>query len=69
MRRAVVLSERPLRLERNEEGMLHREDGAAAVYRDGWSLQAWHGVGVARWVIDQPELVTPEMIGPKAMCR
>lgn len=63
MRRAVVISERPVRLERNDEGMLHCEDGAAAVYRDGWSLHAWHGVGVARWVIAQPQLVTPEMIG------
>lgn len=63
MRRAVVLSDRPARLERNEEGLLHCEDGAAAVYRDGWSLHAWHGVGVARWVIDQPDLVTPGMIG------
>ncbi len=62
MRRAVVLAERPALLERDDDGMLHCDNGPAAVYRDGWSLHAWHGVGVARWLIDEPQRVTTGLI-------
>ena len=61
-REAVVLTERPARLERDDDGSLHCENSPAIAYRDGWRLHAWHGVGVARWVIDRPEAVTLQMV-------
>jgi hypothetical protein len=54
-RGAVVLCERPLRLERDEEGRLHNAAGPAVEYPDGWTIWAWHGVGVARQAIEHPE--------------
>ncbi|MGI8809522.1 MAG: DUF6745 domain-containing protein [Acidimicrobiales bacterium] len=69
MRSAVVLAERPALLERDDDGMLHRDDGPAAVYRDGWSLHAWHGVGVARWLIDEPKRVTTQLTTHHDTCR
>lgn len=43
---AVILSERPCRLSRDERGRLHAEDGPAIQYPDGWGVWAWHGVRV-----------------------
>jgi hypothetical protein len=57
-RSAVVLSERPLRLHRDQAGLLHGERGPALVYPDGWSIWAWHGVRVPRRVIEQPDGLT-----------
>ena len=61
-RNAVVLCDRPTRLECDDDGKLHCESGPALVYRDGWSVYAWHGVGVSDWVIEQPDLVRLPMI-------
>jgi hypothetical protein len=37
---------------------LHREDGPALQYPDGWSLHVWHGVRVPPRVIEQPQSIT-----------
>jgi hypothetical protein len=37
---------------------LHCEDGPALLYKDGWSVHAWHGVRVPAWVIDSPTVET-----------
>ena len=37
-----------------DESRLHREDGPALVFRDGWSLHAWHGTAVPPWVVESP---------------
>ena len=31
------------------ESRAHREDGPAVVFRDGWSVYAWHGTAVPSW--------------------
>ena len=39
---------------------LHREDGPALLYADGWPVHSWHGVRVPAWVIEDE--ITPEHI-------
>jgi len=61
-RGGVVLTDRPcqLHLDRvvNRRGArpLHREDGPALLYRDGWGLYMWHGTRVPAWVVLEPTL-------------
>jgi hypothetical protein len=50
-RGALVLSERPTELHRDEHGQAHCEDGPAVRYRDGFAVYAWHGVRVPPRVI------------------
>lgn len=33
---------------------LHREDGPAVAWPDGWGVYSWHGVRVEPWVIETP---------------
>jgi len=51
-RDAVILTERPLVLHRDPRGRLHCETGPAIAYADGFGVWAWHGVRVARDVIE-----------------
>ncbi|MER6812879.1 DUF6745 domain-containing protein [Spirillospora sp. NPDC000708] len=44
--RLVILSERPCELHRDEPGRLHRGDGPALAYPDGFSLHAWRGMPI-----------------------
>ncbi|MGP4023689.1 DUF6745 domain-containing protein [Actinomadura sp. 3N407] len=44
--RLVVLSERPSDLHRDEPGRLHRGDGPALAYTDGFALHAWRGMPI-----------------------
>jgi hypothetical protein len=36
---------------------LHRADGPAVSWPDGWGLHAVHGIRVAAWIVDQPPTV------------
>src|SRR5688500_17212071 len=54
---AVVFTDRPAELHVNERNQLHREDGPALVYRDGWRVYAWNGKAVPERWITQPESV------------
>ena len=57
---AVILSDRPAEIHVNERHLLHRADGPAVVFRDGWSAYAWNGKAVPeRWIM-QPESVPPK---------
>ncbi|GAA2612513.1 hypothetical protein SMC26_09925 [Actinomadura fulvescens] len=54
-----VVSERPAELRTevsgdNGEVRLHRADGPAVRYADGWDLYAWHGAQVPAWVVTDP---------------
>jgi hypothetical protein len=51
--RAVILTERPLALHLDRQGRLHRPDGPAFAYSDGFALHAWHGLRVPAWLIAQ----------------
>lgn len=73
-RRFVMVSERPLEISRElaDPGVprgwgshrLHREDGPAVVWPDGWGVWAWHGVRVPQRVIEQPDTLSPaEILG------
>lgn len=54
-----VLSDRPESIHYETAGeldqvRLHRADGPAVRYRDGWELHYWHGTRVPEWVITDP---------------
>jgi hypothetical protein len=55
----AILAERPSELHVDENRFLHREDGAAVVYRDGWRVYAWHGLAVPEDWILHPEAIPP----------
>ncbi|SEG15269.1 hypothetical protein SAMN04489712_103411 [Thermomonospora echinospora] len=44
--RMVVLCERPVELYRDEPGRLHRGDGPALSFPDGFALHAWRGMPI-----------------------
>ena len=55
----AILAERPSELHVDENGFLHRDDGPAVVYRDGWRVYAWHGLAVPEDWILHPEAIPP----------
>lgn len=52
------LAERPSLLRGDVAGRLHSASGPALRFPDGWSVWAWKGVEVPRWLIEQPETIT-----------
>lgn len=52
------MMERPAVLETDARGRLHCAIGPALAYPDGWSLFAWKGTVVPRWLIEQPQSIT-----------
>jgi hypothetical protein len=50
---AVILTERPLLVSRDDEDRLHSETGPAVCYADGWTVCAVHGVRVPERVINR----------------
>jgi hypothetical protein len=56
MKGAVVLTDRPTILCRDDEGRLHAEEGPALAYADGYQVHSWHGVRVPSWVIENPSV-------------
>jgi hypothetical protein len=56
---AVILSDRPTELHLNDRKLLHRDNGPAAIFRDGWRVYAWNGKAVPeKWIL-HPEAVPP----------
>ena len=56
-----VVSERPIEVHTEvwgDEGQvrLHRADGPALRYADGFEVHSWHGTRVPSWVIDDPSV-------------
>ncbi|UWZ84629.1 DUF6745 domain-containing protein [Occallatibacter riparius] len=68
----VIVSERPLEIHREladpprprgwGSHRLHREDGLAISFRDGWGVWSWHGTRVTRQIIEAPETLTVAQI-------
>lgn len=52
------LAERPDVLRGDAAGRLHHASGPALRFPDGWSVWAWKGVEIPRWMIEQPENIT-----------
>jgi len=49
----AILSEHPSELHVNDDNRLHRTDGPAATYRDGWRVFAWEGYAMPeQWILD-----------------
>ena len=66
------VSDRPRHVQFDDERRLHREDGPAVSYSDGWSVYAWHGVRLpGEWVesrhtIDPAEILKAENVEQRA---
>lgn len=61
---AAILSDRPTDLYFNERHLLHRDEGPAAVYRDGWRVFAWNGKAVPeRWIMEPGAVPSREYKG------
>jgi hypothetical protein len=52
MRGAAVLTDRPTALHRDPQARLHRRDGPALTYADGYAVHAWHGTRVPADLVD-----------------
>lgn len=68
-RRFVMVCDRPAEVHREQAAprgwgshRLHRADGPALRYRDGWALWYWHGTRVPQHVIEQPERITAHQV-------
>ncbi|MFI8435337.1 DUF6745 domain-containing protein [Streptomyces sp. NPDC079020] len=59
---AVVISERPEALHRDEAGRLDHGDGPALSYADGFALYAWRGMPVPAEFLAELSALTPERI-------
>ncbi|WP_433248857.1 DUF6745 domain-containing protein [Streptosporangium sp. CA-135522] len=56
-----VIAERPIAMRTEVWGddgevRLHRADGPAVRYADGWEVHSWHGTRVPSWVITDPSV-------------
>lgn len=60
--RLAIVAERPVELHRDEPGRLHRGDGPALAYPDGFALYAWRGMPTPANFIDMLAEATPERI-------
>ncbi|KAB2591320.1 DUF6745 domain-containing protein [Streptomyces arboris] len=60
--RAVVISERPEALHRDEAGRLDHGEGPALAYRDGFALYAWRGMPVPADFLAELASLTPQRI-------
>lgn len=56
------ISDRPIHINRDENGALHSENGPAVEFIDGWKTYVWHGTNVPeKWILDKNS-ITPEII-------
>lgn len=56
----VMVSERPLNINRDANGRLHSATGPAISWPDGWGLYMWHGLRVpAEWIL-HPDKLDPQ---------
>ena len=56
-REFVMVSERPTRIRRDDQGRLHSETGKAIEWPDGWGVSSWHGTVVPHeWIAERNKL-------------
>ena len=51
----AIITDRPAIISMDDQNRLHRADGPAIEYRDGFAVHAWHGVRIPSEWIDTPE--------------
>ena len=56
--RTCWLAERPNLLSGDARDRLHHASGPALRYPDGWSIWAWRGAEVPRWIIEHRDRIT-----------
>jgi hypothetical protein len=56
----VIMTEKPTRIELDDQKRLHSEDHPALEYSDGFAIYSWHGVRVDEDIIMRPESPTLE---------
>ncbi len=57
----VLVSERPTKILRDEQGRLHSETGNAIEWPDGWGFASWHGTRIpVEWITQRDQLI-PEV--------
>ena len=50
----LAISDRPLRISRDDQGRLHHPEKMAIEYRDGWGFCSWHGTVVpSEWIVEK----------------
>ena len=59
---AVILTERPTILARDDANRLHSDIGPALQYPDGFSIYAWHGLRIPEKFITERDKITVEQI-------
>lgn len=59
---AVIITEKPAELCRDDKNRLHNEKDMAVRYSDGWGVPLWHGTRVENWIIKNPELITLDKV-------
>ncbi|GAB4351402.1 MAG: hypothetical protein Kow0026_08440 [Oricola sp.] len=57
----AFVSDRPTVARFDNERQLHREDGPALAWSDGYAIYAWHGTRIPAEWIDKPETLTPQL--------
>jgi len=62
----VMVCERPVRIERDEQGRLHSLTGKAIEWPDGWGFYRIHGVNVPGEIVEHPERITVSSIDAEA---
>ncbi len=62
MDEAVIITEKPQFICRDDEFRLHHDSRMALEYSDGFGIYAWHGVFVPKEIILEPEKITIESI-------
>ncbi|MEU0567343.1 DUF6745 domain-containing protein [Nonomuraea sp. NPDC005983] len=60
--RLAIITERPVELHLDDLGRLHRADGPAMAFSDGFALNAWHGMPVPAGFGATMSELTPERI-------
>lgn len=55
-----IVMEKPLHIKKDDEGLLHCEDGPAIEYADGFTVYAWHGQRIPKEWIEDKENLKPE---------
>ena len=57
-----IATERPVFLQKDDQGRLHCETRAAIEYPDGWGVFSWHGTRIdPSWILDKKNL-KPETV-------